>query len=91
MGLMADPQGHLAEFRFQANKDGKVFIYWTNRMVKILTGNQARLFIEKASQADQHTIQMMMAKATGNFKRGNERLLQSHCEKEADHARSVSG
>jgi hypothetical protein len=73
MGLMADPAGHLAEFRFQTSKDGKVFIYWTNRLVTTLSGNQARQFMAKANQADETGIQMLMAKATGNFKRGNER------------------
>jgi hypothetical protein len=73
MGLMADPAGHLAEFRFQTSKDGKVFIYWTNRLVTTLSGNQARQFMAKASQTDEKGVQMLMAKATGNFKRGNER------------------
>lgn len=73
MGLMADPAGHLADFRYQTSKDGKVFIYWTNRLVKTLSGNEARQFISRASLADEPAIQMMMAKATGNFKRGNER------------------
>lgn len=73
MGLMANPAGHLADFRYQTSKDGKVFIYWTNRLVKTLSGNEARQFMEKSSQADDQAIQMLMAKATGNFKRGNER------------------
>jgi hypothetical protein len=76
MGLMADPAGHLAEFRFQSNKDGKVFIYWTNRLVTTLSGNQARQFMERASRADETGVQMLMAKATGNFKRGNERTSE---------------
>jgi hypothetical protein len=74
MGLMADPAGHLAEFRYQTSKDGKIFIYWTNRLVKTLSGNEARQFLARAGMADEQAIQMMMAKATGNFKRGNERL-----------------
>jgi hypothetical protein len=73
MGLMANPAGHLAEFRYQTSKDGKVFLYWNNRLVKTLSGNAARQFIARASQSDQAAIQMLMAKATGNFKRGNER------------------
>jgi hypothetical protein len=70
---MADPVGHLADFRYQISKDGKVFIYWTNRLVKMLSGNDARQFIARAGQTDEAAIQMLMAKATGNFKRGNER------------------
>lgn len=76
MGLMADPAGHLAEFRFRTSKDGKVFIYWTNRLVTTLSGHQARQFMERASQTDEKGIQMLMAKATGNFKRGNERTSE---------------
>ena len=53
MGLMADPAGHLADFSYQTSKDGKVFIYWINRLVKTLSGNEARQFITMASQADE--------------------------------------
>jgi hypothetical protein len=76
MGLMANPAGHLADFRYHTSKDGKVFIYWTNRLVKTLSGNDARQFLARAGMVDQATIQILMAKATGNFKRGNERLSQ---------------
>ncbi len=48
-------------------------IYWTNRLVKILAGNAAKKFLEKAGSGDELATQYLMAKATGNFKRGNER------------------
>lgn len=48
-------------------------IYWTNRLVKILAGNAANKFREKAGTVDEMATQYLMAKATGNFKRGNER------------------
>ena len=70
---MANPAGHLADFRYQTTRDGKVMIYWTNRLVKILAGNAAKKFLEKAGSGDETATQYLMAKATGNFKRGNER------------------
>ena len=66
-------------------------IYWTNRLVKILAGNAAKKFLEKAGSGDETATQFLMAKATGNFKRGNERNFPKDYEKEVDNARSVSG
>jgi hypothetical protein len=41
--------------------------------VKILKGAAAADFIEKVTGLDQRSAQLLMAKVTGNFKRGNER------------------
>ncbi len=90
MGLMADPAGHLADFNYQTSKDGKVFIYWINRLVKTLSGNEARQFVNRANQADEQAVRLLMAKATGNFKRGNERKFPKDYEKEDNNARSIS-
>ena len=91
MGLMADPDRHLADFNYQTSKNGNVSIYWNNRLVKTLSNTEARQFVSRADQADEQTVQLLMAKATGNFKRGNERIIPKDYEKEDDNARSVSG
>jgi len=41
--------------------------------VTILSGKKAQQFVAKIAAADHHQAQLFMAKATGNFKRGNER------------------
>ncbi|MFN8401601.1 MAG: hypothetical protein U0X74_16435 [Anaerolineales bacterium] len=36
-------------FTYRANKDGKVFIYWHNKQVKILKGKKHKNFLSKMS------------------------------------------
>ncbi len=60
-------------FSFAAMKDGKVFISRGGKTVVVLRGVAATLFLTKAEQADSEGLQLLMARATGNFKRGNER------------------
>lgn len=60
-------------FTYRVSKNEKVFIYWHNKQVKILSGKEARCFIKKIADLNQKETQLVMAKATGNFKRGNEK------------------
>lgn len=60
-------------FSYRTTKDGKIFIYWYDKQVKILKGKQASKLISKISRADEKGIQLLLAKITGNFKRGNEK------------------
>jgi hypothetical protein len=60
-------------FTYRARKDGKVFLFWHGKQVKILKGAAAAEFSEKVAGLNQRSAQLLMAKATGNFKRGNER------------------
>ncbi len=65
--LMAEP------FSWKASKDGIVFLEYRGRPVKILRGVQARKFLGRAERLADHAVQLLIAKLTGNFKRGNER------------------
>ena len=60
-------------FTFREGKDQKVFIFWHGKQVKILKGKQAQKFLAKVISLEHKEAQLVMAKATGNFKRGNER------------------
>lgn len=60
-------------FSFQKSKDDKVFIYWYNQQVMILKNKMAQKFIKQIEGLDDSEKQLVMAKITGNFKRGNER------------------
>ncbi len=60
-------------FTYRANKDGKVFISYEGKQVTILKGKPAEKFLKKIKNADHLETQLIMAKATGNFKRGNEK------------------
>ncbi len=60
-------------FSYRARKDGSVEILWKGRRATALSGKLAERFLEQATAEDEHGKQLLMAKATGNFKRGNER------------------
>ena len=70
-----DQRGRLAEepFAFQASASGKVFISRRGSQVMILKGDDAQAFLKRVSTLDTAAQQMVMAKVTGSFKRGNER------------------
>ena len=61
-------------FSYRATKDGKVFLFWQGKQVKVLKGMVAQKFLRDVVDVDQQGAQLMMANLTGNFKRGNERL-----------------
>ena len=60
-------------FDYFITKDEKVFIEHYGKRVTILKGKQAQKFIASAEDASEAEIQLMLAKLTGNYKRGNER------------------
>lgn len=60
-------------FDYQVSKDGKVFIYWYNKQVVTLAGKQAHKFLAQIDTLEGVEAQLVMARFTGNFKRGNER------------------
>jgi hypothetical protein len=62
-------------FMYRVTKSGVVFIDYEGRQVKVLKGKDADRFLEKVKMTEsEKELQLMMAKITGNFKRGNERL-----------------
>jgi hypothetical protein len=60
-------------FAWQATKDGRVRISWQGRVVTTLAGAPAARFLREVEDADEEAQQLLLARATGNFKRGNER------------------
>lgn len=64
-------------FSYKVTKDNKVFIYWKGKQVSILKGKESEQFLVKIKNKDIKEIQLVMAKITGNFKRGNEKNNKS--------------
>lgn len=62
-----------AGFSFARTKDGRVRIHWQGRHVVTLTGPRAQRFLSEANELDEEGRQLLMARSTGNFRRGNER------------------
>jgi hypothetical protein len=63
-------------FTYRITKDNKVFIAYEGKQVTTLSGKSADAFIAKIQGATDKAAQLIMAKATGNFKRGNEKLFK---------------
>ena len=66
--LQAEP------FTFHETKDGTVLIYWHGKQIMILSEKKAGRFLQAIAQANAHEAQLLMARVTGNFKHGNERM-----------------
>ena len=63
----------MSEFFYRATKDGRVLISREGREIATLKGADAEKFRDAAERGDAEAAQLLMARATGNFKRGNER------------------
>jgi hypothetical protein len=62
---MAKPDG----FSYQSRKNGDIVISHHGRRAVVLRGHQADRFVAKLATSDP---QELMARLTGNYKRGNE-------------------
>ena len=62
----------MGDFSYRALKDGRVLVHWRNRHVTTLAGERAAAFVAQADHLDSDALQQLMARVTGNFKRGNE-------------------
>ncbi len=61
------------DFSYQVTKDRTVFVFWHGRRVMTVTGRDAEKLLARLERIDADAEQMVLAKLTGNFKRGNER------------------
>lgn len=61
--------GRAEGFHYQQRKDGSILITHHGKRAVILRGVSADRFVEKLGSDDQ----ALMARMTGNYKRGNER------------------
>jgi len=73
MGKPGEAESGEDAFTFRAVKDGAVRIAYRGKVVTTLAGNDASRFLARIDVADADQAQRIMAKATGNFKHGNER------------------
>lgn len=67
MGLEDDP------FDWRTTKDGQVLVSRGGRLVTTVRGRSAAALLARLERADEHAAQHLLARATGNYKRGNER------------------
>lgn len=65
--LASDP------FGYRVTKEGRVFIDRGGRTVTVLAGAEAEALASKLAGAGPGAVQQLLARATGNYRRGNER------------------
>ncbi|MBU1078932.1 MAG: hypothetical protein KKB59_00445 [Spirochaetes bacterium] len=73
---MEDSRGILSTerpFSYKATKDGRAFVSWNGKAVMTLGPKDAARLAKIAASGDEYSIQLFLAKITGNFKHGNER------------------
>lgn len=65
-------------FTFRSRKSGEVHIFRQGAVIVMLRGDAAATFLAEVSGCDARDAQQLMARVTGNYKRGNERLASRH-------------
>ena len=78
MSNLVDKRGVLDNevFTYQVVKDNRVFISYCGRQVCVLADSKAERFLQKIASTDGKDAQLIMAKLTGNFKRGSEKAAK---------------
>lgn len=71
MSTPTAPEG----FAWQRRKNGDVVISHHGAVATVLRGNKASDFVADAEAGDDQAV---MARVTGNYKRGNERQAKNH-------------
>ena len=65
-------------FTYTETKSGVVFVRHHGRLATELRGKAAAAFLKKIDGASFAEEQQLMARVTGNYKRGNERTASEH-------------
>jgi hypothetical protein len=65
-------------FCHRPRKNGEVELWHHGRLASTLRGHDAADFLARAATLDDTGLQQLMARLTGNYKRGNERAAARH-------------
>ena len=65
-------------FTFQETKAGDLIIYHHGKQATILRGTRAQQMLTDLESSTFEEEQQLMARLTGNYKRGNEKVAESH-------------
>lgn len=69
-------------YRCVLSKDGRAFIYWQWKLIKIIKGSQVAELENVMQAGDEYQLQLLLAKLSGHFKHGNERDAANERENE---------
>lgn len=78
----SEAQNH--RFDFTQSKAGLVTISSNGKAAKSLKGKDAARFLNKIESCDAEQAQLLMAKATGQFKFGNEKLAKEASNRDSE-------
>ena len=67
--------GHATGFSWIERKSGEIIVEHDGRPAAVLRGRRASDFLEEIRSGDEQEV---MARVTGNYKRGNERQARKH-------------
>ena len=78
-----DKHGELegSPFSYRALKNGSVLLEHHGRTVKTISGDEAERFLKRIVDLEGLAAQLVLAKLTGDFKRGNERVVSKRGSK----------
>ena len=65
-------------FTFRARANGDVEVLHHGRVAATLRGAKAQAFLDEIATTAHRDSQQLMARVTGNYKRGNERTASRH-------------
>lgn len=71
------PQNDLG-FMFRVRKSGDVQLLHRGKLAGTLRGAEAQDFLAEMQDCEPEQAQQLMARLTGNYKHGNERLAAGH-------------
>ncbi|MBK6596243.1 MAG: hypothetical protein IPG23_28090 [Burkholderiales bacterium] len=74
----SEPGSQDLGFSYRIRRNGELEILHHGRVASTLRGSDADDFLAEVEAADEDDAQQLMARITGNYKRGNERLASQH-------------
>lgn len=78
MSISSPPPADDLGFAYRRRKNGDVEILHHGRVAATLRGRDAEGFLAEAPDPASPDAQQLMARVTGNYRRGNERLAGQH-------------
>ena len=75
--MNSSPDGNLG-FTHRRRKTGEVQVLHRGKLAATLRGSAAQEFLAELEDCSADNAQQLMARVTGNYKHGNERLAGSH-------------
>lgn len=75
---MSDPSDDDLGFTYRTPREGEVQVLHHGRLAATLRGRRASEFLADLDGGGESEAQQLMARLTGNYKRGNERTARNH-------------